>query len=116
KTPAPTAMISNSVKITYMVLALVVEVGPVRVHRASIHTERALPAGGVPWLDGGDELRDQIAVEGFGAAFATDAAVLDAAEGRFGQGAAKVIDVHHAGFQRTRHAVCGLQRVREHVR
>src|SRR5690606_9712270 len=62
-----------------------------------------------------DELGDQVAVEGFQAAFAADAAVLDAAERRFGQGAAEMVDVDHAGFQPVADLGGGLQRVGEHV-
>ncbi|KAG1437464.1 hypothetical protein G6F57_020237 [Rhizopus arrhizus] len=49
------------------------------------------------------------------AAFAADAAVLDAAERRLGQRAAEVVDIDHAGLQAVRNLGRRLQRVREHV-
>lgn len=68
------------------------------------------------WSDVSDKFGDQIPIECFQTPLAADTAVFDPAKGGFGQCAAKVIDVHHAGFKGIADLGRGLKRVREYIR
>src|SRR5687767_12124085 len=61
------------------------------------------------------ELSVQVAVESLRSAFAADPAFLHAAEWRFRERTAEVVDVHHAGLDRIRGIRRGLQRFGEYV-
>src|SRR5690606_12575363 len=72
----------------------------------AVSTAVMLILGFMPSVHGvRNELAYQIGLHGFGSAFGAEAAVLHAAERRFGKAEPGVIDRHHPGFDaRTRRA------------